>query len=160
MGHCMLIGGGGAGISDFVVCCADENRHTVHLATWAESAATAGYTAHALTPSKTSNSNGGCGYNTYWPIDLTGYAKLRIDAELTSIRDTTTENYIPSFGVASAQQTGLSSAFALKKKLIAGGETSIARCVQELDVSSLTGEYYVCYKGIATGTIYDYRLIK
>ena len=157
MSDCMILRRG-AENSDFIVCCPDANRHTIRLSTWNESNATMNYSENSITPKKTSNSSGGAGFCTFWPVDLTGYKKLVIDIELTDIRNTTTENYIPSFGVATAKQESLSSAFASKKMLIAGGETSLSRCVQTLDVSALTGEPYLCYKGIATGTIYDFRL--
>lgn len=159
MSDCMILRRG-AENSDFIVCCPDATRHTIRLSTWNESNATMTYSENSITPKKTSDSSGGAGFCTFWPVDLTGYKRLVIEVALTDIRSTTTENYIPSFGVATAKQTGLSSAFASKKMLITGGETSLARCVQTLDVSELTGDYYLCYKGIATGTIYDFRLQK
>lgn len=53
---------------------------------------------------------------------------------------------------------GASPALEAKTFLVQNGETSLARGVRTLDVSGLTGEYYLCYKGIAAGTIYDFRL--
>lgn len=156
MSDCIITRRGGAGSSDFIVCCAE--RHTVHLTTWAESKASLTYDAHTITPSKISNSNGGAGFCTAWAVDLTAYRTLVIDIELTSIRSTTTVNQMPVFGVALAKPTGLSSALEAKTFLVQNEETSLARGVYTLDVSGLTGEYYLCYKGIAAGTIYDFRL--
>lgn len=158
MSDCMIVRRWGGLETDFVVCAAD--RHTVHLTTWAESKASLTYGAHTITPEKISNSDGGAGFCTAWAVDLTAYKSLVMDVSLSDIRSTTNVNYMPMFGAALSKPTGINSTINSKVLLVQNGETSLGRGVYTLDVSALIGEYYLCYKGIATGTIYDFRLKK
>lgn len=135
-----------------------QNSLTAYIRYFNESANRINVHNHDITFTKSSDSNGGAGFSTFDKIDVTGYNKLIVTATSSSVRNTDVERYLPRFGLSSAYAQNLEVSYSAVARMCEAGTTSFSERTVELDISGITGNYYLTYTGVASMVITDFHL--
>lgn len=92
----------------------------------------------------------GCGCVISEKIDLTGYAKIVFDYECT-IPEKSANNSVDIF-ISTTKQPLLNSVSVYEEVLLDGKNTATSKGTKEIDVSALSGEYYIGFSMFYTNS--------